>query len=92
MKVTSIRMARARIRTCREKPSSVSEAPYGGDDSEAAAQIAARLECGTAWVNQHGVLHPLAPFGGIKSSGLGVEFSVDGLKEYTTIQVMNVAR
>jgi acyl-CoA reductase-like NAD-dependent aldehyde dehydrogenase len=43
-------------------------------------------------VNQHGALHPLAPFGGVKSSGLGVEFNVDGLKEYTTIQVVNVAR
>lgn len=63
-----------------------------GDDTEAAAGYAARLECGTAWVNQHGALHPLAPFGGVKSSGIGVEFNVDGLKEYTTIQVLNVAR
>jgi acyl-CoA reductase-like NAD-dependent aldehyde dehydrogenase len=63
-----------------------------GDDPEAAAEVAARLECGTAWVNQHGGLHPMAPFGGVKSSGIGVEFNVDGLKEYTTIQVVNVAR
>ncbi len=62
-----------------------------GNDSESAAQTARRLECGTAWVNQHGSLHPLAPFGGIKSSGIGVEFNVDGLKEYTTQQVLNVA-
>ncbi len=63
-----------------------------GNDSEAAAEVAARLECGTAWVNQHGALHPLAPFGGVKHSGIGVEFNADGLKEYTTIQVVNVAR
>ena len=63
-----------------------------GDDTEEAADVAARLQCGTAWVNQHGGLHPLAPFGGVKSSGIGVEFNVDGLKEYTTIQVLNVAR
>ena len=63
-----------------------------GDDVEACAQVAARLECGIAWVNQHGVLHPLAPFGGVKSSGIGVEFNVDGLKEYTTVQVINIAR
>ena len=50
-----------------------------------------RLECGTAWVNQHAGLHPLAPHSGVKSSGIGVEFNVDGLKEYTTIQVLNVA-
>jgi acyl-CoA reductase-like NAD-dependent aldehyde dehydrogenase len=62
-----------------------------GDEAEASA-VASALECGTAWVNQHGALHPLAPFGGVKSSGIGVEFNVDGLKEYTTIQVLNVAR
>ena len=62
-----------------------------GDDSAAAAITAARLECGTAWVNQHGGLHPMAPFGGVKNSGIGVEFNVDGLKEYTTVQVLNIA-
>jgi acyl-CoA reductase-like NAD-dependent aldehyde dehydrogenase len=63
-----------------------------GNDPDSAAQVASRLECGTAWVNQHGTLHPLAPFGGVKCSGIGVEFNVDGLKEYTTIQVLNIAR
>jgi acyl-CoA reductase-like NAD-dependent aldehyde dehydrogenase len=62
-----------------------------GNDANEAAGYASRLECGTAWVNQHGALHPLAPFGGVKSSGIGTEFNVDGLKEYTTIQVVNVA-
>ncbi len=63
-----------------------------GNDPEEAARHAGRLECGTAWVNQHGTLHPMAPFGGIKCSGIGVEFNVDGLREYTTVQVVNVAR
>lgn len=63
-----------------------------GDEPEAAAKYAERLECGTAWVNQHGVINPMTPFGGVKCSGIGVEFSVDGLKEYTTVQVVNVAR
>jgi acyl-CoA reductase-like NAD-dependent aldehyde dehydrogenase len=62
-----------------------------GNDPQEAARYASRLECGTAWVNQHGALHPLAPFGGVKHSGIGVEFNVDGLKEYTTVQVLNVA-
>ena len=62
-----------------------------GNDPQEAARHAARLECGTAWVNQHGALHPMAPFGGVKCSGIGVEFNVDGLKEYTTVQVVNVA-
>jgi acyl-CoA reductase-like NAD-dependent aldehyde dehydrogenase len=63
---------------------------WGNDPAEAAG-YASRLECGTAWVNQHGALHPMAPFGGVKCSGIGVEFNVDGLKEYTTVQVVNVA-
>jgi acyl-CoA reductase-like NAD-dependent aldehyde dehydrogenase len=63
-----------------------------GNDVDVAAAYAQRLECGTAWVNQHGTLHPLAPFGGVKNSGIGVEFNVDGLREYTTVQVLNVAR
>jgi len=63
-----------------------------GNDPGEAARYASRLECGTAWVNQHGTLHPMAPFGGVKCSGIGVEFNVDGLKEYTTVQVVNVAR
>ena len=62
-----------------------------GNDAAEAARLAARLECGTAWVNQHGSLHPMAPFGGVKRSGIGIEFNVDGLKEYTTAQVVNVA-
>jgi acyl-CoA reductase-like NAD-dependent aldehyde dehydrogenase len=62
-----------------------------GNDPQEAARFANRLECGTAWVNQHGTLHPMAPFGGVKCSGIGVEFNIDGLKEYTTVQVINVA-
>ena len=50
-----------------------------GNDPEEAARYAGRLECGTAWVNQHGALHPMAPFGGVKCSGIGVEFNIDGL-------------
>jgi acyl-CoA reductase-like NAD-dependent aldehyde dehydrogenase len=46
-----------------------------GNDREEVARIAQRLQCGTAWVNQHGTLNPFAPFGGVKRSGIGVEFS-----------------
>jgi len=62
-----------------------------GDNPQEATNFASRLECGTAWVNQHGMVHPLAPFGGVKQSGIGVEFNLDGLKEYTTIQILSVA-
>lgn len=54
-----------------------------------AKEIAARLHCGSAWINSHGGLNPIAPFGGRKGSGLGVEFGEDGLAEYTDIQVIH---
>jgi acyl-CoA reductase-like NAD-dependent aldehyde dehydrogenase len=58
-------------------------------DAEKARQVAARLECGTAWINNHGAIKPFAPFGGVKGSGLGVEFGKLGLEEYTAIQVVH---
>lgn len=59
-------------------------------DPARAAQLAQRLECGTAWVNGHAELLPYAPFGGCKMSGFGVEFGQEGLLEYTSAQVINI--
>lgn len=55
-------------------------------DTARASALAARLDCGTAWVNHHAVIQPNAPFGGVKASGFGVEFGLAGLMEFTTIQ------
>ena len=60
------------------------------DDIDKAKQLAARLECGTAWINHHAILQPNAPFGGVKESGFGVEFGHYGLEEYTNIQTMHI--
>jgi len=57
-------------------------------DIQRAREFAMRLECGSVWVNKHGAIQPNAPFGGVKSSGIGVEFGEDGLKEYTYIQTV----
>ena len=57
-------------------------------DIEKAKSIAARMECGSVWINKHGAIQPNAPFGGVKRSGLGVEFGEEGLQEYTDIQVV----
>ena len=58
-------------------------------DVAKAKAVAERLECGTAWVNNHGAIKPFAPFGGVKGSGLGVEFGKLGLEEYTSVQVVH---
>lgn len=55
-------------------------------DIEKAKAVAARLECGSVWINNHGAIQPNAPFGGVKQSGVGVEFGIEGLKEMTTTQ------
>lgn len=59
-------------------------------------EIASRLACGTAWVNQHaaqptanGILYP---FGGVKASGMGRERGQIGLLAYTQPQVVNVLK
>ncbi len=57
-------------------------------DIDAAKAVASRMECGSVWINKHGAIQPNAPFGGVKSSGVGVEFADEGLAEYTDIQVV----
>ncbi|MDC0739555.1 aldehyde dehydrogenase family protein [Cognatishimia sp. SS12] len=60
------------------------------NDLDKARAVAAQLECGSVWINKHGALQPNAPFGGIKQSGFGVQFSDAGLREVTTGQTMFV--
>lgn len=62
------------------------------NDAARAAEVALQLECGTAWVNEHGAVQPDAPFGGIKQSGIGVEFGRYGLEEYTAIQTLKIMK
>lgn len=57
-------------------------------DADAARAVAVRIQAGTVWINQHGMLHPMVPFGGMKGSGWGGEFGVEGLKDLTRAQVI----
>ncbi|NYE21156.1 aldehyde dehydrogenase family protein [Microbacterium immunditiarum] len=58
-------------------------------DREQARRVAARLQAGTVWINSHGGVHPMIPFGGVKGSGYGLEFGVEGLKAVAVPQVIN---
>jgi 1-pyrroline dehydrogenase len=52
-----------------------------------AMKVAARLDFGTVWVNEH--LFPLAaemPHGGFKESGYGKDMSIYSMEEYTRIK------
>ena len=62
------------------------------NDIELGCQLAARLECGTAWVNQHKRLAPSIPFGGAKMSGDGTQFGQWGFDELCQLQVIHLAK
>jgi acyl-CoA reductase-like NAD-dependent aldehyde dehydrogenase len=58
-------------------------------DKDAARAVASRLHAGTVWINSHGGVHPMIPFGGVKKSGYGLEFGVERLKGAAMPQVVN---
>lgn len=62
------------------------------DDLDEAQKVAAQLEAGTVWINQHGAIHPFVPFGGAKQSGYGVEFGIEGLKAVTVPKVISIKK
>ncbi|MGK3950857.1 aldehyde dehydrogenase family protein [Microbacterium sp. I2] len=58
-------------------------------DVDAAVEVAKRIQAGTVWINQHGALNPVVPFGGTKQSGYGQEFGVAGLKAVAAPKVIS---
>lgn len=73
------------LQRANDNPNGLGGSVWSGDTAQA-LELAKRLECGTAWINNHASLSPNVPFGGVKESGVGVEFSTHGLKEFTSIQ------
>lgn len=67
------------------------DASVWGADRKETARVAGLLEAGTVYENQHADIAPHIPFGGIKCSGLGVEFGEEGLAAYTAIKIINAA-
>ncbi len=63
-----------------------------GSNVQEAQRVAMQLQAGTVWINQHGAVHPMVPFGGIKGSGYGVEFGIEGLKAVTVTQVISIKK
>jgi acyl-CoA reductase-like NAD-dependent aldehyde dehydrogenase len=57
-----------------------------------ATRLAARLEVGTAWVNQHRTTSATVPFGGAKESGMGRQYATLGLKGYMEPRVISVLK
>ena len=64
---------------------------WSPDVAEATA-IAARLETGTVWINQHLAMIPQAPVSGRKWSGVGVENGQLGFESYSELQTLSIAK
>lgn len=58
-------------------------------DPARAREVAARIDAGTVFINAHAEVAPDVPFGGVKQSGLGVEFGEAGLEAFTNIKIYN---
>ncbi|GLK72755.1 aldehyde dehydrogenase family protein [Ancylobacter dichloromethanicus] len=72
--------------------------PYGlggsvwSSDAARAARVAARLEAGNIWINQHLRLAPHIPLSPAKQSGIGTELTIDGLKDFAQMVVLDIAK
>ncbi|CEJ83817.1 Putative Aldehyde dehydrogenase [[Torrubiella] hemipterigena] len=54
-----------------------------GKDLARAEKMARQLSAGSVWVNSHFDVAPNVPFGGHKESGWGMEWGMEGFKQYT---------
>jgi acyl-CoA reductase-like NAD-dependent aldehyde dehydrogenase len=61
-----------------------------GRNIDSAVEVARKIEAGQVWVNTHGVLaiNHLAPYGGIKQSGIGRKSGIEGILEYIQSQTI----
>jgi betaine-aldehyde dehydrogenase len=57
-----------------------------GRDISACLKVAAGLDFGTVWINEHGVLVSEMPHGGFKQSGFGKDLSAYSFEEYTRVK------
>ena len=61
-------------------------------DTNRAMTLARRLEAGFTNINGHGptAMDGLSPFGGVKQSGIGRNFGVDGIKQFQDVHSISV--
>lgn len=85
-------------RDVEEVLASTNAGPFGlsgsvwGTDQDRMARVSSEMDCGTVWMNTHGVVHPHQPFGGVKSSGMGLENGRWGIESFTEAQTRYWAR
>jgi acyl-CoA reductase-like NAD-dependent aldehyde dehydrogenase len=59
-------------------------------DTDRAVAVARKIEAGQMWINSHGpqAINHLAPYGGVKQSGIGRKSGIDGILEYVQSQTI----
>ena len=60
-------------------------------NTDLGVDVAQQLEAGSVWVNQHGLVLPNVPFGGMKQSGLGRANGLVGRDSYCELQTVSIA-
>jgi acyl-CoA reductase-like NAD-dependent aldehyde dehydrogenase len=61
-------------------------------DPDRATRVATRLEAGNIWINQHLRLAPNIPLSPAKHSGMGIELTLDGVKDFAQMIVLDIAK
>lgn len=59
-------------------------------DVARAHRVAARLQCGIVWVNDHHRLDPSSPWGGVRDSGIGYEGGWESFHDFTHVRAVTV--
>ncbi|QQG40329.1 MAG: aminobutyraldehyde dehydrogenase [Candidatus Aenigmatarchaeota archaeon] len=81
-----------KFKTVDEAVASANDVMYGlassvwGSDIRACLEVAKRLDFGTVWINEHGVLVSEMPHGGFKQSGFGKDLSMYSFEAYTRLK------
>lgn len=57
-------------------------------DTDRAQKLAARIQCGSVFINGMVKSDPRLPFGGIKNSGFGRELSYHGIREFVNVKTV----
>ncbi|MFN3210047.1 MAG: aldehyde dehydrogenase family protein, partial [Roseovarius sp.] len=61
-------------------------AAFWTKDLQRIVNLPSKIEAGTVWVNSYRVVSYLAPFGGVKASGMGRENGLEAIKEYLEVK------
>ena len=56
------------------------------NDMSKVFRLIPQIDAGSVWINMHTFLDPAVPFGGMKASGIGREFSDAYIDDYTELK------